>query len=77
MTPRDAIVSFHCSLPDFVQVSEFIEGDRIQHQRVERHPDVVLEMEQKYMFFGEQASIARKKIMRGQSCTFNVYFREP
>jgi hypothetical protein len=46
-------------------VSELIEGDHIQHQRVEWHPGVVTQMEEKYMFFAKQASLARKKIMQG------------
>ena len=54
-----------------------IQGEYIQHERVQRHPDVVAEMETKYMFFGKQADIARKQIKRGRSCVFNVYLREP
>ena len=77
MKSRDAIISFQCSPPTFVQVSEIVGGEGFHHKQVERHPDVVTEMEQKYMFFAEQADLARRKIMRGQSCMFNVYFREP
>jgi hypothetical protein len=31
----------------------------------------------KYMFYAKQADSARKSIMHGHSCWFNVYFREP
>jgi 3-hydroxyacyl-CoA dehydrogenase len=77
MKPRDAVLTFQCFSPDLVQVIEMIDGRKTHHQEVKRHPDVVTEMEKKYMFFGEQADIARKQIMRNQSCVFNVYFREP
>jgi hypothetical protein len=77
MKPRDAIVTFQCFPPDLVQVSETKNGENTSHMHVLRHPDVVAEMEKKYIFFAEQANIARKQIMKGESCVFNVYFREP
>ena len=77
MTPRDAVISFQCSSPDFVWVSEMIGGEGIHHQEVERHVDVVTEVEERYMFFAKQADIAREQIRLGHSCAFNVYFREP
>jgi hypothetical protein len=77
MTPRDAVVRFECSSPDFVQVSEEIGGESIHHQEVQRHSKVVSELEERYIFFAKQADIARKKVSLGQSCVFNVYFREP
>jgi 3-hydroxyacyl-CoA dehydrogenase len=77
MKPRDAVLTFQCFPPDLIQVIEMIDGRETHHQEVQRHPDVVTEMEKKYMFFGEQADIARKQIMRSRSCIFNVYFREP
>jgi hypothetical protein len=77
MKPGDAVITFHCFSPDLVQVIEVIGDERIHHQEVQRHPDVVTELEKKYMFFGEQANIGRKQIMRGQSCVFNVYIRQP
>jgi integrase len=60
-----------------LQVVETIDGGDIRHEQVKRHPDIVAEMEKKYMFFAEQADNARRKIKRGQSCVFNVYYREP
>jgi hypothetical protein len=77
MNPRDVVITFQCLPPDFVRVIEMIDGESIRHQEVERHPDVVTELEAKYIFFAKQADIARKKVMLGHSCMFNVYFREP
>jgi hypothetical protein len=77
MTPRDAVVSFRCSPPDFVQVRETIDGESFLHLEVQRHPDVVTEVEARYIFFAKQADIARDQVKRGRSCAFNVYFRQP
>jgi hypothetical protein len=77
MMPRDAVISFQCSSPDFVQVSEIIDGESIHYQEVQRHPNVVTEMEERYIFFAKQADAARSQVMRGHSCLFNVYFRQP
>ena len=77
MTPRDAVISFQCSSPDFVQVSETIDGESVHHREVQRHPNVVTEIEERYMFFVKQADAARSQVMRGHSCVFNVYFRQP
>jgi hypothetical protein len=77
MTPRDAVISFQCSSPDIVQVSEIVDGESVYHQEVERSPDVVAEIEERYMFFAKQADIAREQVRLGRSCVFNVYFREP
>lgn len=78
MKPRDAVISFQCFAPDLVRVSETTAaGGSIHHQEVQRHPGAVTEMEEKYMFFAKQADVARKQVMNGQSCVFNVYFREP
>jgi hypothetical protein len=77
MKPRDAVIYFKCLPPDLLQVVKTIDGVDIRHQQVRRHLDVVAEMEKKYMFFAEQADVARKKIKRGRSCVFNVYYREP
>jgi hypothetical protein len=77
MKPRDAVLTFQCFSPDLVQVIETIDERKTHHQEVQGHPDVVTQMEKKYMFFGDEADIARKEIMRNRSCMFNVYFREP
>ena len=77
MSPRDAVISFQCSSPDFVQVSETIGGESVHHREVQRHPDVVAEIEERYIFFAKQADAAKSQVMRGHSCFFNVYFREP
>ena len=77
MTPRDAVISFQCSSPDFVQVSETIDGECVHHREVQRHPNVVTEIGGGPMFFATQADAARSQVMRGHYCVFNVYFRQP
>jgi hypothetical protein len=76
MTPRDAVITFQCLPPDLVRVIEVIDGESIRHQEVERHSDVLTKLEERYMFFAKQAGTARKSLRLGQSCVFNVYFRE-
>jgi hypothetical protein len=75
--PRDAVVSFQCTSPDLVQVSEMIGGESIHHEEVHRDPNVVTEVEERYIFFAKQADLAREQVRLGHSCAFNVYFREP
>jgi hypothetical protein len=77
MKVRDAVISFHCSAPNFVEVNEAIKGQTIHSQRVQRNPDVVTKMEGKYMFFANEAALARKMVNSGRSCMVSVYFREP
>ena len=77
MKTRDALVSFQLLSPGVVKVSETIDGAVIRHQVVERPFDVVAEMEKAYIFFANQADVARQQISRGRSCEFNVFFREP
>ena len=77
MKPRDATVSFQCSSPGILQVTEMIDGKRIHHREVQRDPDVVTEIESRYMFFAKQADAAREQVKLGHSCVFSVYFREP
>jgi hypothetical protein len=77
MKARDAEISFDCYLPGVIAVSEIINGEIIHSQIVERHRDVVREMETKYIFFADEADMARKLVRSGHSCVYNVYFREP
>ena len=77
MNPRDAVITFQCLSPDFVRVIEMIDGESVRHQEVERHPNVVTELEERYIFFAKQADVARRRLRFGQSAVFNVYFREP
>jgi hypothetical protein len=77
MKSRDVVISFQCSSPDFVQVSESAGGTGIQCRLVPRHADVVTELEKKYIFFADEADIARRLLGRGRSCVLSVYFREP
>jgi hypothetical protein len=76
MKPRDAVISFQCFSPNFVQVRETIDGESLLHQEVQQHPDVVTEIEARYIFFANEADIARKLVASGRSCVLNVYFRE-
>jgi hypothetical protein len=39
-----------------------IDGESIHHQVVQRHLDIVTEIEERYMFFAKQADIAREQI---------------
>ena len=77
MNPRDAVITLQCLPPDFVRVIERIGGESILHREVQRHPDVVAELEERYIFFAKQADIARQNLRLGHSCEFNVYFRQP
>ncbi len=77
MRRRDAVISFQRSARDFVEVSECINSGTVHSQRVQRHPDVVTKMEGKYIFFGNEAEVAREMVSRGHSCVESVYFREP
>ena len=77
MKPRDAVIRFQCVSPDLVQVSEMIDGESLHHREVQQDPNVVTEMEERYMFFAKQADAAREQVKLGHSCVFNVYFREP
>jgi hypothetical protein len=65
------VIDLYCLPPDSVQVSEIIDAKSLIHPPVARHP------EERSMFFAELADLARTMIMRGQSCVFNVYLREP
>jgi hypothetical protein len=73
---RDAVIRFECASGS-VKVVETIDGDSIQSQVTPQELDVVGELEDKYIFFGDEAEIARKLIRRGRSCVLSVYFREP
>jgi len=77
MMARDAVIIFEAVSPDSVQVNEIVPGEAPRRQKAQRHSNIVTEMEAKYMFFANDADIARKQVMRGHSCMFDVYFREP
>jgi hypothetical protein len=76
MPSRDAVISFQCLSTDLIRVSESFCGQYIHHPIVQRNSDVVTEMDQKYIFFADEANIARKLIACGRSCVLSVYFRE-
>jgi hypothetical protein len=50
MKPRDAVLTFQCFSPDLVQVIEMIDDKKTHRREVQRHPDVVTQMEKKYVF---------------------------
>jgi hypothetical protein len=77
MNPRDAAINFQCLSPDLIRVIEMIDGKSIRDREVQCHPNVVTELEERYIFFAKQADIARRKIRLGHSCVFHVYLREP
>jgi hypothetical protein len=77
MNSRDAVVTFQCVPPDRVRVTETVDGESVHYREMQREPGVVTELEERYMFFADQAELARRKVRLGQSCVFNVYFREP
>jgi hypothetical protein len=56
-------------------------GGRIESRKVQLDPRrdaaVVTQMEQRYLFFANEADAARKMGKRGRSCVVSVYFREP
>ena len=54
-----------------------IGGESIHDEEVQRNPDVVTQIEERYMFFAKQADVAREQVRLGHSCVFNVYLREP
>jgi hypothetical protein len=59
MNSRDAIISFQCFANNLVRVIEILHGKGIQcHQEIQRHPEVVTEWEQRYIFFAEEAEMA-------------------
>jgi hypothetical protein len=76
MKARDALIKFEC-YPGSVKVIETVNGTILQRWTTLQELDVVSELEEKYIFFGDEAEIARKLIQRGRSCVLSVYFREP
>ena len=77
MKARDAVIIFESIPPDSVQVNEISQGEHLRHPKVRRGFEVVTELETKYMFFADEADVARKQVMRGRSCMFDVFLREP
>ena len=76
MKTRDVVINFEFVPPDIVEVSERVSGEIIHSQRVQQHRDIVTELERQYIFFANEADIARRLILRGRSCVLSVYFRE-
>ena len=72
MKARDAVIHFHSLSPELVEVSETVEGKSICKHTVQRDIDVVTELEKKYLFFANEAEIARKLVARGGSCVLSL-----
>ena len=73
---RDAVITFEC-VSGAVTVAEIVDGETTQKRTTLQELDVVAELEEKYIFFADEADIARKLLRRGRSCVLSVYFREP
>ena len=70
------MINFQCS-GGSVKVVETVDGESIRSQVTLQGLDVVAELEERYIFFADEADIARKLIRRGRSGILSVYFREP
>jgi hypothetical protein len=46
-----------------------IGGESIHDEEVQRNPDVVTQIEERYMFFAKQADVAREQVSLGRLCT--------
>jgi hypothetical protein len=73
---RDAVISLEC-VSGSVKVVETVDGDSVRSRVTLQELDVVSDLEEKYIFFADEAEVARKLIRRGRSCVLSVYFREP
>jgi hypothetical protein len=76
LKPLDAVLQFQFCGPESVEIIEILDG-RIQERRRVRPGDAVSEAERKYMFYDDEADLARDMIRMRKSCSFNVYKREP
>jgi hypothetical protein len=73
---RDVTIHFECVSRDCVRVAETVDGNPVSHRILPRDPEIVTELEKKYMFFADEADIARKLVQRGRSFDLSVYFRQ-
>jgi hypothetical protein len=76
ITVRDAVIMIEC-FPNSLKIIELVHGEKLRTRTTPQEPDVVSELEEKYIFFADEADIARKLIRRGRSFALSVYFREP
>jgi len=68
---RDVTIHWDC-----VRVAETVDGEAVSRRVLPRDPEIVTELEKKYMFFADEADIARKLVQRGRSFDLSVYFRQ-
>jgi hypothetical protein len=73
---RDVAIHFEPLSQDCVQVAETIDGEAVCRRILPRDPGIVTELEKKYIFFADEANIARKLVMHGHSFDLSVYFRQ-
>jgi hypothetical protein len=74
--PLDATIRFQFCGPESVEILE-VHGGRIRERRTVAAADAVSETEKRYIFYDDEAELARDLIRMGQPCSFNVYKREP
>jgi len=76
--PLDATLRFQQCSPTSIRVSETLVANGIT-QRHDFHmgPELMAELEKRYIFYADEADVARKLLARGETCTFEVYLREP
>ena len=70
------MITFEC-VSGALTVVEIVDGETTQRRTTLQELDVVSELEEKYIFFADEAEIARKLLRRGRSCVLSGYFREP
>ena len=70
------MITFEC-VSGALTVVEIVDGETTQRRTTLQELNVVSELEEKYIFFADEADIARKLLRRGRSCVLSVYFREP
>jgi hypothetical protein len=57
-----------------VEVIDVIDDKKTHHQEVQKHPDVMTQMEKKYMSFGNQADVARKELCgTDPACSMSIF----
>jgi hypothetical protein len=73
---RDVTIYFDFLSQDRVRVSEMIDGEAVSCRVLPCDPEIVTLLEEKYIFFADEADLARKFIQRGRSFDLSVYFRQ-
>lgn len=76
MKERDVAIHIECLSNGRVHVAETIRGEEVCGQTLPRDPEIVTELEKKYIFFADEAETARKLVQRGHSFDLSVYVRQ-